>query len=82
MKLNAKLRALREAAGLTQLGLARRASVPLANIRNYEQGKRQPGWAVLMRLVRALAVSADEFVDCDEVFGFLPARPRGRRPRR
>lgn len=68
-----KLRHLREVAGLTQQQLAERAGVPLASVRNYEQGKRQPGWAGLFHLARALGVSSEEFSDCDEV---KPAKPR------
>jgi transcriptional regulator with XRE-family HTH domain len=55
-----RLKALREAAGLTQARLARRSGVPLGSVRGYEQGVRTPGLDQAAKLARALGVSLDE----------------------
>jgi transcriptional regulator with XRE-family HTH domain len=61
------LRELREKAGLTQQQLADRASLPVASLRSHEQGQRSPSWAAVVKLAKALGVTADTFSECDEV---------------
>jgi len=61
-----RLRQLREAAGLTQEQLATKANLPLGSLRNHEQGQRQPSWSAVVKLSKALGVSADVFSDCDD----------------
>jgi transcriptional regulator with XRE-family HTH domain len=63
-KFGERLRELREKAGMTQEGLARAANMPVGNVRNYEQGVREPLWAGLFRLAAALGVSCEAFADC------------------
>jgi transcriptional regulator with XRE-family HTH domain len=60
-----RLRALREAAGLTQTELGKKAGVSQNAISNLEAGKRQPQWAVVVKLARALGVATDAFVEED-----------------
>jgi transcriptional regulator with XRE-family HTH domain len=57
------LKARREAAGLTRMGLAGRADVTPSAITLYEQGRRGPTWAVVQRLADALGVSTEAFRD-------------------
>jgi transcriptional regulator with XRE-family HTH domain len=74
-----RLRALRGDAGLSQAGLAERAGVPVATVRQFEQGRREPTYATLLKLARGLGLSLAAFdqpaaTDCP-----APAPRRGRR---
>ena len=53
------LKARREAAGFTRMGLAGLADVTPSAITLYEQGKREPTWAVVQRLADALGISTE-----------------------
>ena len=56
----AKLKRLREGAGLTQRQLAERAGVTLSNLRQMEQGVNDnPRRSILLALSKALGVSLD-----------------------
>jgi transcriptional regulator with XRE-family HTH domain len=59
-----RLRELRQAAGLTQAALAAKSGLPLGNVRNYEQGQREPYWDVLYPLCAALGVGPEAFAVC------------------
>jgi transcriptional regulator with XRE-family HTH domain len=59
-----RLQELRGESGLSQTQLAEAANLPLATIRGYEQGRREPSWDVMFRLVKALGVSCERFADC------------------
>ncbi len=56
------LRHLREAQGLTQLQIARRAGVPRATWTNLESGEANPTLAVLQKVALALQVSVEELI--------------------
>ncbi len=56
-----RLKALREAAGLTQSQLAERSGLHLGAVFKLEQGKREPSWATVQALCDALGVSSEEF---------------------
>src|SRR5262249_13976089 len=58
-----RLRELREKADLSQPQLAEASGLPVGSIRNYEQGIREPYWAVTFRPATGLRVSADVFAD-------------------
>jgi transcriptional regulator with XRE-family HTH domain len=51
-----RLKCLRLAAGLTQAGLGRRAGLQPMLIAKYEQGKAEPQWRNLAKLIRILGV--------------------------
>ena len=70
-----RLKELRNLADLTQAGLAAKCNLPVFSLRNYEQGVREPSWAVMFRLAAALGVSCDAFKDCE---GALPDEPERR----
>jgi transcriptional regulator with XRE-family HTH domain len=57
----ARLKALREAAGLTQAALAERAGMHRFGVAKIEQGLREPGWETVLALARALNVSCSAF---------------------
>ena len=69
-----KLQALRERAGLSQAELAKASAVPVWTLRGYEQGRREPLWAVLFKLADALGVPVEEFRDCVAVA--TPSAPK------
>jgi putative transcriptional regulator len=59
----ARLREQRTAAGLTQAELAERAGMHLHGVTKLEQGDREPSWATVQALARALGVSCAAFED-------------------
>src|SRR5262249_46307473 len=64
------LATLREAAGLTQQGLAAKLGVPQSNIAFWERWDRPPRGGVLPPLAQALSVSVDELL------GVSPPKPK------
>jgi putative transcriptional regulator len=65
-----KLKALRQAAGMTQAELAKTSGLPLGTIRNWEQDYRSPLLSTAGLVARALNVSLDEL--------FVPPTPKSR----
>ena len=58
------VRAIRQAKGLTQVQLAKRAKIPQGYIAEIENGtKTNPSLDVLRRLAKALKVTVGELVD-------------------
>ena len=57
----ARLRELREAAGLSQQALADAAGMNVWGVAKLEQGKREPGWATVLDLAAALGVAPNDF---------------------
>jgi transcriptional regulator with XRE-family HTH domain len=62
-----RLKILREAAGLSQAALAEKAEMNVFGIAKLEQGTREPSWATVLKLAKALGVDCTAFADCDEV---------------
>jgi transcriptional regulator with XRE-family HTH domain len=59
-----RLRALREAAGLSQAELGERAGgIAAQNIAKYERGVQEPNWPTVLDLAEALGIATDEFRD-------------------
>ena len=56
-----KLKELREAAGLTQTELAKKAGLSQGGIANLEQGRTQPAWDSVQALAAALGVDCTAF---------------------
>ena len=54
-----KLRALRKEAGYTQAQLGRLLGISSSGVGMYEQGRREPDAAMLMRICSVLSVNAD-----------------------
>jgi transcriptional regulator with XRE-family HTH domain len=57
----AKLKAVREAAGLTQDQLAEKAGLYKFSIAKIEQGVREPTWSTVQALAKALGVDCTAF---------------------
>ncbi|MEI7685949.1 MAG: helix-turn-helix transcriptional regulator [Planctomycetota bacterium] len=62
--LGKRLQRIREARGLTQDALARKAKVSVFNVRNWEQDHRTPGLAAVYHLAKALGVTMEELAEC------------------
>lgn len=60
-----KLRALREARGLTQLQVANRVGISKAMVSAYETASKAPSIEVLIRLSRLFGISVDYLVCVD-----------------
>jgi transcriptional regulator with XRE-family HTH domain len=77
------LRKFREAAGLSQAQLAERAGMHLHGVTKLEQGYREPSWATVLALAKALGVSTDAFAGSEASYaeGKPKAKPRGRAPK-
>lgn len=72
-----RLRQLREAAGLSQEALAERAGMHRFGVAKLERGEREPAWATVRALARALGVGCSAFENGGEETA-EPSRPRGR----
>jgi transcriptional regulator with XRE-family HTH domain len=57
--MGARLKQLREAAGLTQVSLAQAAGVSLRSFQQWEQGKRTPLFDAVVKIADALGCSLD-----------------------
>ncbi len=60
--LGQRLQRIREAAGLTQVGLAEKTGLPVSNIRNWEQDHRTPNIFALFKIAKALGAPMEDFV--------------------
>src|SRR5689334_5033182 len=58
-----KLRALREAAGISKYELAKRAGLSKQELSRLELGQREPSWATVQALAKALGVTCEAFVE-------------------
>jgi transcriptional regulator with XRE-family HTH domain len=72
----ARLKTLREAAGLSQADLAGRAGMHRFGVAKIEQGLREPGWLTVLALARALGVSVAAFEAAPDVLPPKPQAPR------
>jgi transcriptional regulator with XRE-family HTH domain len=68
-----QLRAVRKAAGLTQVALAERSGIHRQIIARLELGTNQPTWATVVVLARALGCTPNDF---------LPNLPQAAKPAR
>jgi DNA-binding XRE family transcriptional regulator len=75
----ARLRELREGAGLTQAALAERAGVHSLTVAKLEQALREPTWATVEALARALGVSCTAFEGTSAPPGEAPEEPPPKR---
>lgn len=64
--LGARLRHLREEAGMTQGDLADAAGVGRVVLNRYEQGKAEPSWSVIRALAAALDRTPNDFLEPEE----------------
>jgi transcriptional regulator with XRE-family HTH domain len=79
----ARLRQLREKAGLSQRELAERAGMHQFGVAKLEQGSREPAWATVQALAGALGVNCLAFSEEDGQEVIVPEmRKPGRPPRK
>lgn len=69
-----KLRALRDAAGLSEAKLAAASGVSFSAIHEYGLGRRNPSLESAVKLARALGVGVEVFADCVDDAPEKPAR--------
>jgi transcriptional regulator with XRE-family HTH domain len=75
-----RLKELRQQAGLTQQGLSDLAGLSKGGIADLEQGRREPTWASVVALSRALGVECSAFLQ-EPTASERPRRGRpGKRP--
>jgi transcriptional regulator with XRE-family HTH domain len=74
----ARLKELREAAGLSQSQLAERAGMHRFGVSKLEQGLREPSWATVQAIASALGVSCESF---QQPAAERPAAKPGRPPK-
>ena len=73
---------LRQAAGMTQDGLAEKAGIPLPTVRKYEQGRRmRVPFSAVVALARALGVDCTEFAACSDMVSEVGSPAPGSKPR-
>src|SRR5690349_587680 len=63
MSFSGHLRTLRQEAGLSRAGLARRAGVPVTTLRNWENGRGFPALPAFVRLAKALGVPPERLAE-------------------
>jgi transcriptional regulator with XRE-family HTH domain len=73
---------LREAAGLSQSEMARKAGIPVRSIQNWEQGHRMPRPQVLLSLASALGVSVEKLIKAMGGPGQAEEKPAAKEPRK
>jgi transcriptional regulator with XRE-family HTH domain len=59
----ANIRAAREAAGLSQVGLSERSGIALSHLNKLENARRDPTTHTLLRIARALDISLSELLE-------------------
>jgi len=69
----ARLKTLREWAGMSQAELAERAGMNRFGVAKLEQGVRGPSWATVQALARALGVGVEMFDDSRDAGAGKPA---------
>ena len=65
-RLGKKLKQIRGALGLSQVGMAEALGFPTVhptNISGYETGKREPPYPVLLKYARLMGISTDVLID-------------------
>ena len=75
----ARLREQRTRASLTQAELAERAGLHLHGVTKLEQGDREPSWATVQALARALGVDCTAFQVEDKPAEVKPAKKKKRK---
>jgi ribosome-binding protein aMBF1 (putative translation factor) len=72
-----KVKSLREAAGLSQDGLARASGLSVSAISKLEQHAMDPSWSTVQQLARGLGVSVLEFQAGEEEETPQAEKPKG-----
>ena len=78
-RLGEKLRAIREALGLSQAGIFERLEgmTSASQISEYETGKREPSLIILLQYARLAGVCVDVLIDDNlDLPAHLPAKPK------
>ena len=74
-----KLRALRDAAGLSEAKLAQASGISFASIHEYGLGRRKPSFEAVVKIAAALETTCEAFASCEDISG--NSSPRGRPPK-
>jgi transcriptional regulator with XRE-family HTH domain len=71
-----RLKALRDARGVSEAKLAAASSVTFGAIHDYGLGRRKPSFAAVVKIATALGVTCEAFADCEDVQQDRPAPKR------
>lgn len=77
-----RLKALREAAGISQYRLAQLAGISKQNVSRLELGRSEPSWETVQALARALRLEVSAFVIESAEPSEVPPVKRAGRPRK
>ena len=58
-----RLKALRAAAGLTQVELGKLCGIVPNTLAKYESGKQEPAWPIVLKIAQGLGVSCSAFTE-------------------
>ena len=64
--MNKKLKELRQLKGLSQKEVAKAIGVTISAYSNYEQGIREPSYAILINICKFFSVSADYLLGLED----------------
>jgi transcriptional regulator with XRE-family HTH domain len=74
MTFAAKLRELRDAAGLSEARLAKAAGMNVGTLHGYGLSLRRPSFANVLKIARALGTTCEAFADCTDLDGEEPKK--------
>src|SRR4051794_16365859 len=80
MSFGARLKELRNSAGLTQAQLAEKVGIQRESLARLEAGGHDPGWSTVKAICRALCVECTAFTDDDDGDGPGRGRPPKAKP--
>lgn len=72
MKFGELLKQKRQAAGLSRRALSEASGVTFATIHGYEDGRRTPSFANVVKLAASLGLTCQDFASCEDVTNDTP----------
>jgi transcriptional regulator with XRE-family HTH domain len=78
----ARLKELREKAGISQAQLAEKTGMNVFGVAKLEQGTREPSWVTVLLITKALGVDCTAFANCSDLTTDEPEpeKPAAKKP--